>query len=88
VIVKPTGPQEEDRLHNAVGTALAAGAKVGSAGKKAGRVSARVILYYFIGVMMFGLLLSSVPTWFKAVACLGVFLLYRKTRKPKPQAGV
>lgn len=83
MIVKPTGSEPEDRLRVVVGDVMEAGAKARSATRKAGRFGAKALLYYFVVVMMFGLLFSSVPIWFKALVCAGVYMAYRKTRKPK-----
>jgi hypothetical protein len=88
VIVKPPEADKEDPLRAAVGTVIDGGAKVHSAAKTVGRAGSKAVLYYFAAVMMFGFLFSSIPFWFKALVCAGLYLLYRKTRKPKtPQSG-
>lgn len=65
MIHKPRGAQEEDRLHAAVGSVIRTGAEVRSAGKAVGRAGRSLLLYYFFGMMGFGLLMSGTPAWFK-----------------------
>lgn len=83
MIVKPKAAETEDRLHAAVGSALAAGDRVRAAGKTARRASGKVLLYYFAGMMLFGLIFSGTPIWFKALLGAGIYLLYRLTRQRK-----
>ena len=67
MIRKPSGAEQESRLHAAVGSAIETGADVRAVGRKAGRVGSKIYLYYFFGMMGFGLLFSSTPIWFKLI---------------------
>ncbi|MEO6256354.1 MAG: hypothetical protein ABIO69_06060 [Sphingomicrobium sp.] len=67
MIRKPSGEQQEDRLHAAVGSVIETGAQVRAAGRTARKAGSKVVLYYLFGMMGFGLLMSSTPIWFKAV---------------------
>lgn len=86
MIVKPTGAEQEDRLHAAVGSVVEAGAKVRTATRTAKRFGWNALVYYFFGVMMIGLMFSSTPIWFKAMLGMGMYMLFRWARKPKPRS--
>lgn len=77
MIRKPSGADQEDRLHAAVGSVIQTGAEVRAVGRKAGRVGAKIYLYYFVGMMGFGLLVSSTPIWFKLILFGGGYWLFK-----------
>ena len=59
MIRKPSGVEQEDRLHAAVGTVIQTGAEVRAAGRTVHKAGRKVGLYYIFGMMGFGLLVSS-----------------------------
>ena len=77
MIRKPSGAEQEDRLHAAVGTVLESGASVRAAGKNVRKAGRKVGLYYLVGMMGFGLLFSSTPIWFKLLLFGGGFWLFK-----------
>jgi hypothetical protein len=77
VIRKPQGRQQEDRLHSAVGSVIRTGSEVRSAGRAVQRGARTLSLYYFFGIMGFGLLMSATPVWFKLAVGAGGFLLFK-----------
>jgi len=80
MIRKPSGAEQEDRLHAAVGSVLQTGAEVRAAGRTVQKAGRKVGLYYFFGMMGFGLLFSSTPIWFKLVVAGGGYWLYKVSK--------
>jgi len=75
MIRKPSGVEQEDRLHAAVGSVIQTGAEVRAVGRKVQRKGRMIGVYYVFGMMGFGLLFSSTPIWFKLiVAGIGYWL--------------
>lgn len=82
MIQKPPGAgrEEESRAHAAVGEAIRVGGKALDAGDKGIRVVRVGCIYWFLGIMAFGLVTSSTPFWFKAIGLLifaGLFYVAR-----------
>ena len=77
MIRKPSGVEQEDRLHAAVGTVIQTGAKVRAAGRTVQKAGRKVGLYYIFGMMGFGLLVSSTPFWFKGIVAAAGFWLFK-----------
>ena len=71
MIRKPEGQEQESNAHRAVGRAMEIGGEVRSATRKGARVARGCYLAAFLTMMMFGLLVSATPWWFKG---LGVVL--------------
>lgn len=65
MIDKPTDAQNESKAHAAVGRAIAAGSAVRETSQRAGRAIGSGCTTVFIGVLAFGLIMSSTPWWFK-----------------------
>ena len=85
MIQKPPGAdQEESRAHAAVGDAIRIGGQARDVARKSGRMVAIGYLYWFLGMMVFGLLVSSTPFWFKGIGLLifaGIFHVARNVRR-------
>ncbi len=80
MISKPRISETGSPAHVAVGRAMAAGGAVRDTSRRAGRVAAMFYTKIFLGVMAFGLIMSSTPWWFKlaGIAILtGIFALVR-----------
>lgn len=77
MIRKPSGVQQEAKLHAAVGSVIHTGAEVRAVARKM-RLQGRMIGVTYIFVMMgFGLLFSSTPIWFKLVLFGGGYWLFK-----------
>ena len=84
MIQKPSGAERESRAHEAVGDGIRMGGQARDVARKGGRMVAIVYLYWFLGMMVFGLLVSSTPFWFKAIGLLifaGIFYAARSVRR-------
>lgn len=77
MIRKPSGAQQEDRLHAAVGSVIETGASVRAAGRTAQKAGRKVGLHYIFGMMGFGLLFSSTPIWFKLILFGGGWWIFK-----------
>jgi hypothetical protein len=85
VIKKPSGAEQEDRLHAAVGSVLEVGEGVAAAGLKVRRGGQYAGAYYLFGVMGFGLLFSSTPIWFKLLLLGAGYWLFRRWKQWQDQ---
>jgi hypothetical protein len=72
MIRKPEGQEQESKAHRAVGRAMDVGGNVRDASIKGARIAGGCYLAGLLAMMMFGLLLSATPLWFKGI---GIALL-------------
>ena len=80
MIRKPEGEEQESKAHRAVGRAIEVGGEVRNATRKGARIARGCYLAAFLTMMMFGLLLSATPLWFKALGVVLFALGFRFVR--------
>jgi hypothetical protein len=81
MIRKPPGAEQESRAHAAVGRAIEVGGEVREAANKGGLLLSKgCLLIYFVPMMIFGVVTSDTPIWFKALLLAlgyGAYRLFR-----------
>ena len=80
MIRKPEGQEQESKAHRAVGRAMEVGGGVRDASRKGARIAGGCYLAALLTMMMFGLLLSATPLWFKAIGLVLFALSFRFVR--------
>ena len=80
MIRKPEGQEQESKAHRAVGRAMDVGGGVRDASRKGARIAGGCYLAGLLTMMMFGLLLSATPLWFKATGLVLLALGFRFAR--------
>lgn len=81
MIRKPEGKEQESKAHRAVGRAMDAGGSVRDASVKGARIAGGCYLAVFLTMMMFGLVTSATPLWFKAIGIALLALGFRFVRR-------
>ena len=80
MIRKPEGQEQESKAHRSVGRAMDVGGGIRDASRKGARIAGGCYLAAFLTMMMFGLLLSDTPLWFKAIGFVLFALGFRFVR--------
>jgi hypothetical protein len=80
MIRKPEGQEQESTAHRAVDRAMEVGGNVRDASIAGARIAGGCYLAGFLVLMMFGLLFSSTPLWFKAVGFVLLVVAFRFVR--------
>lgn len=80
MIRKPEGEEQESKAHRAVGRAMDIGGNVRDASITGARMAGGCYLAGFLALMMFGLLFSATPLWFKAIGLVLLVVAFRFVR--------
>lgn len=80
MIRKPEGHEQESKAHRTVGRAMEVGGEVRNASITGARIAGGCYLAGLLTMMMFGLLLSATPLWFKAIGLVLFALAFRFVR--------
>jgi hypothetical protein len=80
MIRKPEGQEQESKAHRAVGRVMDVGGTVRDASVKGARIAGGCYLAGFLIIMMFGLLVSATPLWFKAIGLVLLAVAFRFVR--------
>ena len=80
MIRKPEGQEQESQAHRTVGRAIDIGSTVRDASIKGARIAGGCYLAGLLVMLMFGLLLSATPVWFKAIGFVLLAMGFRFVR--------
>lgn len=85
MIRKPAGAERESSAHAAVGRAIEIGGEIREVSNKGGMLLSKGCLFiYFVPMLIFGVVTSDTPIWFKALLLMlgyGAFRIVRSASR-------